>query len=130
MLSDLQPIGGFDYPAGVAIVDACAGGCVNGSEGNAAKNTCNPGAVENCLLSKTISAEGRKSRGQRAMYSTAARVICTVVSAVMELRMYCQRCYVRYVLRTAVSTAAQRATYEVYVYLVRNTVCSLQQKNV
>ena len=70
---------------------------------NAPKNTWHPGFVENCHLSKIL------LRDQRATYSTAARVICTAVAAVMELRMYCQRCYVRYVLRTAVSTpAAQR----------------------
>ena len=43
-------MGGFGYPAGVTIVDACAGGCVLGSEGNALKNTCHPGFVENCYL--------------------------------------------------------------------------------
>ena len=57
------------------------------------------------LPSLIISAEGREIRDQRARYSTAARVICTAVAAVMEIRMYSQRCYVRYVLRT-VSTAA------------------------
>ena len=46
---------------------------------------------------------------QRATYtySTAERVICTAaaaVAAVMELRMYCQRWYMRYVLRS-LSTA-------------------------
>ena len=40
-------------------------------------------------------------------YYSTERVICAVavVAAEMELRMNCQRCYVRYVLR-AVSTAA------------------------
>ena len=34
-------------------------------------------------------------------------MICTAaVAAVIELRMHCQRCYVRYVLRTVSSTAA------------------------
>ena len=33
----------------------------------------------------------------------------------MELRMHCQRCYVRYVLRTVSTAAAQRATYTYYV---------------
>ena len=34
MFSDLQPMGGVGYPAGVAIVDACVGGFVLGSERN------------------------------------------------------------------------------------------------
>ena len=51
---DLRPMGGVGYPAGVAIVDACAGGCVLGSEGNAPKNTCHPDFVENCHLSKFL----------------------------------------------------------------------------
>ena len=63
--------------------------------------------------------EGREIRDQRATHSTAARVICTAVAAVMELRMYCQRCYVRYVLRTvSTAAAAQRATYT-YVFYSR-----------
>ena len=32
VFSDLRPLGGVGCPAGVAIVDACAGGCVLGSE--------------------------------------------------------------------------------------------------
>ena len=51
------------------------------------------------------------------MYSTAERVICTaaaVVAAVMELRMYCQRCYVRYVLRAVSSTAAAAVVLPFY----------------
>ena len=65
-----------------------------------------PPRLRRKLPSIKISAEGREIRDQRATYSTAARVIRTAaVAAVMELRMYCQRCYVRYVLRT-VSTAA------------------------
>ena len=32
VLSDLRPMGGIGYPGGVAMVDACAGGCVLGSE--------------------------------------------------------------------------------------------------
>ena len=58
-------------------------------------------------------------------YSTALCVIYTVEAAVMELRMLCcQRCYVRYVLHTAVSTpaAAQRE--------VRIPVCTeLEREN-
>ena len=38
-------------------------------------------------------------------------MICTAVAAVMELRMYCQRCGVRYVLRTVSTPAAERATH-------------------
>ena len=47
-------MGGVGYPAGVANVDAYAGGCVLGSGGNAPKNTCHPGFVENCHLSKFL----------------------------------------------------------------------------
>ena len=43
-------------------------------------------------------------------------MVCTVEAAVMELRMYCQRCYVRYVLRTVSTSAAQRATYTCVFY--------------
>ena len=70
------------------------------------------------LPSLKISAEGREIRDQTATYaySTAARVVCTAVAAVMELRMYCQRCYVRYVLRTVSTSAAQRATYTCVFY--------------
>ena len=47
-------MGGVGYPAGVAIVDACAGGCVLGSEGNAPKNACHLSFVENCHLPKLL----------------------------------------------------------------------------
>ena len=47
-------------------------------------------------------------KDQRATYSIAARVICTAVAVVMELRVYCQHCYVRYVPRTLSIAAAQR----------------------
>ena len=73
-----------------------------------------PPRLRRKLPSIKISAEGREIRDQRATYSTAARVIRTAaVAAVMELRMYCQRCYVRYVLRT-VSTAAAAAVLPFY----------------
>ena len=68
------------------------------SEGDAPKNTCHPGFVENCLSKfPKKSAEGREIKDQRATYSilVAARVIRTAVAAVKELRMHCQRCYVR-----------------------------------
>ena len=76
VFSDLRPMGEVCYPAGVAIVDACAGRCVLGSEENwnAPKNTCHPGFVENCHLSKFLLSEGTEIRDQRATYSTAQRV--------------------------------------------------------
>ena len=80
------------------------------SEGDAPKNTCHQGFVENCHLSKfpKKSAEGTEIKEDpRAACSIAARVICTAVAAVMELRMYCQRCCVRYILRTVPTAAAQ-----------------------
>ena len=45
-------------------------------------------------------------------------MIRTAAAAVMELRMYCQRCYVRCVLRT-VSTAAVAAVMELRMYCQR-----------
>ena len=39
-----------DYPAGVAIVGACADGCVLGSGTYLEGSTCPPGLVENCFL--------------------------------------------------------------------------------
>ena len=161
---------GVGYPAGVAIVDACAGGCVLGSERTLERpEERMPPRLHRKLPSINISAEGREIRVQRAIstYSTAARVmysssscdgathvlstllrtvcplrtastaaaqratyectyviysrtcdICTaaaVVPAVMELlRMHCQRCYVRYVLRTAVPTAAAAVVLPFY----------------
>ena len=68
-----------------------------------------PSRLRQKLPSIKISAE-RGETSESCAYSAAARVICTAEAAVMELRMLCcQRCYVRYVLRTAVSTpAAQR----------------------
>ena len=93
------------------------------SEGDAPKSTCHPGFVENCHLSKfpKNSAEGREiKKYQRATYSIAAHVTCTAVGTVMELRMYCQRCYVRYVLRTASTATTPRE--------LRMGVCSLQHR--
>ena len=114
-------MGGVGYPAGVAIVDACAGGHVLGSERKLNRPEEHmPPRLGRKLPSIKISAEGREIRDQRA-YSTAARVICTAVAAVMELRMYCQLCYIRYVLRTV---SIYSSSSESYVY-----ACSLQQKN-
>ena len=88
VFSGLQPIGGVGYPAGVAIVDACAEGCVLGSERKLERPEEHmPPRLRRTLLSITYSAEGREIRDQRATYSAAARVICTAVAAVIELRM-------------------------------------------
>ena len=57
---------------------------------------------------RKIPLRGEIKTDQRATYSIAARVIWTAVAAVMQKRMYCQRYYVRYVLRTASTAAAQR----------------------
>ena len=54
MFPDLRPIGRIGYPSGVAIVDACAGGCVLKSDENPPKNTCYPGFVAKCYLSKFL----------------------------------------------------------------------------
>ena len=99
MFSDLRPMEEVGYPAGVAIVDAYARGCVLGSERKLEHPEEHmPPRLRRKLPFIRNSAEGREIRDQRATYSTAARVVCTAVAAVMELRMHCQRCYVWYVL--------------------------------
>ena len=107
-------MGGVGYPAGVAIVDACAGGCELGSERKLKRPEEHmPLRLRRKLPSIKISAEGRDQRSESYVFYTTARVICTEVEAVMELRMYCQRCYVRHF---------DDSSSESYVY-----VCSLQQ---
>ena len=85
-------MGGVGYPAGVAIVDACTGGCVIGSERKLERPEEHiPPRLRRTLPSIKFLPRG-EIRGQRAAYSTTARVIYRGVAAVMELRMCCQRC--------------------------------------
>ena len=125
VFSDLRSIRVVGYPAGVAIVDACAGGCVLGSERilERPEEHMSP-RLRRKLPSIQISAEGREIRHKRATYSTAARAVCKAVAAVMELRMYCERCYVRYVLRT-VSTAQQPRELRIRMYVVYSRTCDV-----
>ena len=170
MISDLRPMGGVGYPAGVAIVDDCARGCVLGSERKSKRPEEHmPPRLRRKLPSINISAgERSESRELRIlqhstcdMYSSSScdggthvlstlirkvyptyriynscsesyACVCTSkyvmysrrcdmysnsssIAAVMELRMYycCQRCYVRYVVRT-VSTAAAAVVLPFY----------------
>ena len=110
MFSDLRPMQVIGYLAGVAIVDAYAGGCVLGSGRKLER-----GRLSSKISSIKISAEGREIRVLPGTYSTAARVICTAVAAVKKLRVYCERLYIRFVIRTVpgiwYTAAAQRAKY-------------------
>ena len=124
VFSDLRPLGGVGCPAGVAIVDACAGGCVLGSERKVERPEEHmPPRIRRKLPSMKFLLPRGEIRDQRATYSTAACVICTAaVADVMELHMY--------VLSTMIRTV--RPTYSIYYSSSSEScvcVCSLQQKN-
>ena len=69
-------MGWVGYPAGVAIVDVYAGGCVLGSEIKLEHPEEHmPPRLFRKMPSINISAERREIRDQRATYSTAACVI-------------------------------------------------------
>ena len=96
-VSDLRPMQVIGYLAGVAIVDAYAGGCVLGSGRK----------LERGRLRRKYHLSKYLLRGERSeirvlpgTYSTAARVICTAVAAVKKLRVYCERLYIKFVIRT------------------------------
>ena len=129
VFSDLRPMGGVCYPAGVAIVDACAGGGMLGSEENwnAPKNTCHPGFVENCDISKFLLREERSEirelricySSTRGMYSSSSCDGATHVLSTL-LRTVCPT----YSVYSSTAAAGRRATYR-YTY-----VCGLlQQQN-
>ena len=92
---------GVGYPAGVAIADACAGGCVLGSERRLKRPEEHmPPRLGRKLPSIKISAEGRDQSSESYVLYSTARVICTAVAAVKKLRVYCERLYIRFVIRT------------------------------
>ena len=162
VFSGLQPIGGVGYPAGVAIVDACAEGCVLGSERklerpeehmpprlrrklpfiksskfllrgerseirelrthSTAARTCDMYSSSNCDGARhVLSTLRRTARPTYSIYSSSSLEsyvhVCspqqsvirtaavTTIAAVWSYAC-CQRCYVRYLLRTVSSTAA------------------------
>ena len=75
---------GVGYPAGVAIADACAGGCVLGSERRLKRPEEHmPPRLRRKLPSIKISAEGRDQSSESYVLYSTARVICTAVAAVM-----------------------------------------------
>ena len=75
---------GVGYPAGVAIADACAGGCVLGSERRLKRPEEHmPPRLGRKLPSIKISAEGRDQSSESYVLYSTARVICTAVAAVM-----------------------------------------------
>lgn len=109
VFSDLRPMAGVGYPAGVAIVDACAVGCVLESERKLERPEEHmPPRLRRELPSIKISAEERNQRATNTyvvysstcdMYSSSS---CDGAAHVLSTLL---RSYVRYVLRI-VSTAA------------------------
>ena len=115
-------MGGVCYPAGVAIVDACAGGCVLGSERKLElPEEHMPPRLRRKLPSIKISAEGREQRSESYIfYSSTCDMYSSSSCDGATHDMYCQRCYVRYVIGTVSTAAAQRATYT-SMYVVYST---------
>ena len=126
-----DPWRGGGYPAGVAIVDACAGGCVLGSERRLERPEEHmPRRLRRrlpCIKISKFLLRGDQRSESYVFYSSSTCDMYSRSSSVMELRMYCQRCYsyVRYVLRTASTAAAAQTESCVYLRAVYSRTCDM-----